>query len=185
LPGIYWSTKAYVTKFYPIYDWSFDDIFYHFYHHNIKYNRIYDYLHIKDKAEQITKMRVSNLIHEKAFGSLTTLQEFEPDTYDKLVKRLKGVHTAAIYASASTVFSTQVLPPKFKTWVEYRDFLLDTVPTQHREKYTKRFERQKNTPATARQQCRQLLLNDWENNLPVTDNAPSHVDVMAKWRELL
>ena len=48
----------------------------------------------------------------------------------------------------------------------------------------KRFERQKNTPATARQQCRQLLLNDWENNLPVTDNASSHVDVMAKWREL-
>src|SRR2546430_589108 len=125
LPGIYWSTKAYVTKFYPIYDWSFDDIFYHFYHHNIKYNRIYDYLHIKDKAEQITKMRVSNLIHEKAFGSLTTLQEFEPDTYDKLVRRLKGVHTAAIYANESTVFSTQVLPSNFKTWIEYRDFLLE------------------------------------------------------------
>lgn len=184
LPGIYWSSKAYVTKFYPIYDWSFDDIFYHFYHHHIKYNRIYDYLHIKDKAEQITKMRVSNLIHEKAFVSLTTLQEFEPDTYNRLVKRLKGVHTAALYANEATMFHTTTRPPAYKSWRAYRDFLLDTVPTQHKDKFVKRFAGQRDTEQVARGQCRQLLLNDWENNLPVQDVQPE-VSALEKWRALL
>lgn len=184
IPGIYWSTKAFVTKFYPIYDWSFDDIFYHFYHHRIKYNRIYDYLHIKDKAEQITKMRVSNLIHEKAFRSLTTLQEFEPETYERLIKRLKGVHTAALYANEATVFSTHSRPPAYASWKAYRDFLLETIPTLHRERFIKRFQGQGNTEQVAKAQCRQLLLNDWENNLPVAEQK-QEVSVLNKWRALL
>jgi predicted phosphoadenosine phosphosulfate sulfurtransferase len=39
--------------------------------------------------------QVSNLVH--AFRCLTDLQELEPETYNQLEKRLKGVHTAAIY----------------------------------------------------------------------------------------
>ena len=61
---------------------------------------------------------------------ICTLQEFEPETYDRLIKRLKGVHTAALYANEATIFNTHTRPPAYKTWKEYRDFLLETVPTQ-------------------------------------------------------
>lgn len=187
IDGILWSTGGKTMKFYPIYDWSFDDIFYYFYHNEVEYNRIYDFMHSQDPAEQITKYRVSNLIHEKAYGSLASLQEFEPETYERLMKRLKGVQTAARYANESTVYSTHVLPSKFGSWLEYRDYLLQTIPDHGRKHvFEKRFSKQEKTESVYRQQCRQLLLNDWENNLPVASKAAEEQeDWRAKWMELL
>ena len=36
------------------------------------------------QGHDIRTMRVSNLVHEKAFRCLTDLQELEPETYNKL-----------------------------------------------------------------------------------------------------
>lgn len=183
--NIFWSTKSNgLIKFYPLYDWSFDDIFYYFYWNKVKYNRIYDFLHIKDKSEQITKMRVSNLIHEKAYRSLSTIQEFEHGTYEKLIKRLDGISVAARYSDKSIIFSVNKLPDKFKTWLEYRDHLLETTPLKRKEKFINRFDKQEKNERVYRQQVKQILLNDWENNLPV-NNKTDYEDKLRKWRDIL
>jgi len=144
IEGILWSTrnKNGLIKFYPIYDWSFDDVFYYFYQNKVKYNRIYDYLHAKDESEHIRKFRVSNLIHEKAYRSLTTLQEFEHDTYEKMVKRLKGTRTAARYANEAIVYSNLKRPKRFETWLDYRDYLLTTISSDRLGVFKKRFAKQ-------------------------------------------
>jgi hypothetical protein len=50
--------------------------------------------------------------------------------------------------------------------------LLDTYPTpEHKPAFARRIARQLDNEHVARQQCRQLMLNDYENNLPV-DNKP-------------
>jgi hypothetical protein len=37
----------------------------------------------------------------------------------------------------------------------------------------------------ARQQCRQLLLNDYENNLPIDNKPDPREEKIEKWRRLL
>lgn len=192
-PGVedvLWSTgassKGGLIKFYPLYDWSFDDIFYHFYHNNVPYNRIYDWMHTQDDAEQITKYRVSNLIHEKAYGSLVKLQEFEPDTYEKMIRRLRGTRTAARYADETMIYSNSERPARFKTWREYRDYLLETMPDNGRKPiFERRFAKQPQDEAAYRHQCKQLLVNDWENNLPMGTRDEKAVDWRQKWMEIL
>ncbi|MFW5760205.1 MAG: phosphoadenosine phosphosulfate reductase family protein [Cyclobacteriaceae bacterium] len=182
---ILWSTAGDTIKFYPIYDWSFDDVFLYFYQNNIRYNRIYDYMHVMDPGMQIRKMRVSNLIHEKAFKALTSLQVFEPETFDKLQKRLKGVHTAAIYANESSVYNNMKRPGKFSTWKEYRDHLLNTSPTHFKQKFIDRFAKQPKKENIYKQQVKQLLLNDWENNIPVQDKTEETEKRLEYWRTVL
>jgi predicted phosphoadenosine phosphosulfate sulfurtransferase len=136
------------------------------------------------KGFNIQEMRVSNLIHERAFKSLATLQEFEPDTYDRLQRRLKGVHTAALYAKEQTVYATDKRPANFKTWLAYRDFLLETLPNGNQQTFLSRFASQKQNETVYRQQCRQLLLNDWENNIPVIQ-LDQRANPLEKWKDLL
>lgn len=186
LPGVNWctATKSGAVKLYPIYDWSFEDVWTYFGNHDIRYNRIYDYLW--SKSTPISKMRVSNLIHEKAYGSLATLQEFEHDTFERLQARLSGVHMAGLYAGEATVLDAKRLPERFADWREYRDFLLATAPitAERRERFAARFARQLDTPKVHRQQARQLALNDWEGSIQI-DASEDTEDVMEKWRAIL
>lgn len=184
---ILWSTRAAdVVKFYPLYDWAFEDVFLYFHRHGVRYNRIYDFMFCQDNGAHVARMRVSNLIHEKAFRSLRTLQEFEPATFDALVQRLQGVHVASIYAEEATVFNARSLPPQFATWKAYRDHLMETCPLTHRERFERRFAKQGDNERTCRQHVRQLVLNDWENNLQVSRREDKGTaDVLQKWWNIL
>lgn len=78
------------------------------------------------------------------------------------------------------------LPKNFKSWKEYRDFLLETYPDPaHKATFEKRFAKQLDNNYVARQQCRQLLLNDYENNLPVHSAPDPREETIKKWRSLL
>lgn len=184
IKDITWSTKTKngAVKLYPIYDFSFEDIWTYLGKLNVRYNKIYDYMWIK--GTRIPGFRVSNLIHKKAFSCLTTLQEFEPGTYDKLVKRIKGVHVAALYAKEKSIFKTRERPEAFKSWLDYRDFLLDTITSERKERFADRFSKQANNERVFRQQCKQLLLNDWENRIPVV-NTEKETNPLTKWIDIL
>lgn len=184
VPGIDWSSrgKGGATRFYPLYDWTFDDVWTYIADEGIAYNRVYDWQWIK--GCDLREMRVSNLIHEKAFRSLSHLQEFEPDTYDSLVRRIGGVRTAALYSQEPTVFSARRRPAQFKTWRAYRDHLLDTYAgdAAHKERFLKRFAGQRQSETVYRQQVGQLLINDWENNIPVKQRPRENP--VKKWMDL-
>src|SRR5690606_24610290 len=141
--NIRWSTvQNGIKKFYPIYDWTVYDVWKYIYDYNIPYNKIYD-LQFMDNVSIYNKMRVSNLIHEKAWKSLITLPKYEPETYDKLCKRIGGISTAMRYGTEKLIFSNKILPTHYKSWEEYRDFLLENIPeNQHREKFKARFSKQ-------------------------------------------
>jgi predicted phosphoadenosine phosphosulfate sulfurtransferase len=182
IPGINWSSRGNgVTKFYPIYDWAFEDIWLYTYREKVEYNKVYDWLWIKGK--KIDEFRVSNLIHENSFECLTLLQEMEPDTYNALVRRIGGVAVAARYAKESTLYQTHKKPKAFKTWHAYRDFLLTTIPEEISRVFQSRFAKQLDTEAVHRQQVRQIVTNDYENSRPVKPKKDS--DPLAKWREIL
>jgi predicted phosphoadenosine phosphosulfate sulfurtransferase len=182
---VYWATKRGTnTMLYPIYDWNFHDIWKYIHDEKLKYSRIYDVQFMKGFS--INDMRVSSLIHEKSFKSLCELPEFEPKTYERLCARVKGIEFAQETGKSAAMFRTRKLPQNFKSWTAYRDFLLETYPNdEHRDKFKARFGRQLTNEYVARQQCRQLVLNDYENNLPVDNKQDPRDEIIRYYMENL
>lgn len=180
-----WSTKLKKGsfKFYPLYDWGIGDVWKYIYDNGLPYNSIYDKMYASNHSFY-NSMRVSNLIHEKSFYCLAELQVLEPETYDKIVKRVKGVHCAAMYAKDTLIYSTDKLPSSYTNWEEYRDYLLETTPFEKKSRFVTRFAKQERTEHVFRQQCKQLLINDWESNIPVVKKLNS-TDKLSKWRTIL
>lgn len=177
---VYWGTrKGENVALYPIYDWNFHDVWRYIHDAGLRYSKIYDYQF--RKGYPISEMRVSSLIHERSFKSICDLPEFEPKTYERLRKRIKGVALAQETGRAAKLFRASKLPKNFTSWRTYRDFLLSTHADAARvEIFRTRFARQLDNEYVARQQVRQLLLNDYENNLPV-DNKPDPREELIRY----
>lgn len=183
---VYWCTKMKHgnVSMYPIYDWNFHDVWKYIYDEGLKYSKIYDYMYKKGMG--IQEIRVSSLIHEKSFKALVELPEFEPKTYNRLLKRIKGIQIGSLYGKDNKMLRVRKLPKNFKNWMEYRDFLLKTYPNKDKKWiFEKRFARHLNNNYVARQQCRQLVLNDYENNLPIDNKPDPREETIKKWREIL
>lgn len=186
--GVKWSTITTkgVNKFYPIYDWTVYDVWKFIYDFHLPYNKIYDLMYLANFSIY-NRMRVSNLIHEKSYKSLVDLPRFEPDTYDRLCKRIGGIATASRYASEKLVFNNKHLPKHYKSWRQFRDFLLDNIPEEsHRTKFRKRFEKQEQNERTYQAQVGQLLINDYENSCSFdTKKSEKTQKIREKWMEIL
>lgn len=183
---VFWCTSIGNGSYsmYPIYDWNFHDVWRYIYDNKLRYSRIYDYMW--KKGMNLTEIRVSSLIHEKAFKALVELPEFEPKTYDRLLKRIDGISVGHIYGKDKAMMRVQKLPKNYKTWREYRDFLLATYPDpEKKEIFVKRFAKHLDNDYVARQQCRQLILNDYENNLPIDNKPDPREQILEKWRKIL
>lgn len=159
--NIKWSTKRkYSVNFYPIYDWRFSDVWTYLGKNNLSYNKIYDLFYWKGMNPN--KMRLANLVHTKSYECLRLLQEFEPETVDKLLDRIDGLATSQEYAGrGGGVFSVKDLPKEFNSWIEYRDYLLDTLPNQYHAKiFKQRFEKQYQNDYVVKQQVNRILITD-------------------------
>lgn len=163
---LFWlRRKTEPHKAYPIIDWSYTDVWKYLTENNLPYNRIYDKMYML--GGNLRYFRVSNLVHEKAFRCLTDLQELEPETYDKLEKRLKGVHTAAIYGKENMIYSIKELPEAFKTWKEYKDFLLNSIHPDLKRIFEYQWSRFGDTDdvGACKYMVKRILLCDWEGNI--------------------
>lgn len=182
---VYWATaKGANVSLYPLYDWNFSDVWRYIHDEGLRYHKIYDYQF--RKGYSINEMRISSLIHERSFKALVDLPEFEPKTYAKLLKRAKGIALAQETAKSAKLFKARKLPKQFRSWRAYRDFLIATHPDPERcAIMARRFAKQLDNEYVARQQVRQLILNDYENNLPV-HSAPDPRDALiAYYMEVL
>ena len=182
---IYWGTrKGANVALYPLYDWNFHDVWRYIHDEGLRYSKIYDFQF--RKGYPINQMRVSSLIHERAFKSICDLPEFEPKTYNRLQKRVKGISLAQETGKAAKLFACRKLPKNFTSWIAYRDFLLDTHPdAERRPIFERRFAHHLNNEYVARQQCRQLILNDYENNLPVDSKPDPRDELIAYYERVL
>lgn len=153
--------------FYPIYDWSYSDVWKAIHDNNWPYNAIYDAQYNYGMA--VNQMRVSNVHHETAVHSLFYMQEVEGDTYTKLTQRIEGIDMAGKLGKDE--FFVKTLPFMFKDWQEYRDHLLEKLITD--PDWTKRFrtafDRQEELYGDTdlantmyRIQINSILTNDWE-----------------------
>jgi predicted phosphoadenosine phosphosulfate sulfurtransferase len=183
---VYWGTgreQGNVTL-YPIFDWVFGDVWKYIHDERLPYSKIYD-LQFK-KGYAVTEMRISSFIHERAFKSIVDLPEFEPKTYAKLQKRVKGIALAQETGRSAKLFACRKLPKQYKSWRVYRDFLLETHPRpEHKAIFAARFARHLDNEYVARQQCRQLILGDVENNCGVRSEEDPRDALIAYYEQTL
>jgi len=174
--GLYWLRKnirrTSIDLSFPLADWKHEDVWKYLIDNKKKYNKVYDLMYMH--GYKLHQMRVSNLIHEKAFHSLGDLQELEPETYERLCRRLKGVHCAGIYANEPMVYSIRKLPSAFKSWKDYRVHLLSNIHPELKRIFDYQFARFYNAEVEKggklddyyeRYMVKRILLGDWEGNM--------------------
>ena len=131
--GVTWAKQPEKARehytFYPLYDWSYTDVWKYIHDAGVSYCKVYDYFY--QKGVPIQKMRVSNLHHETSVASLYLIEEFEKDTWNNLVERLGGVHVTRSLEYSDMFQAPKRLPWMFRTWTEYRDHLTDKLIDPH------------------------------------------------------
>lgn len=174
--------------FYPLYDWSYTDIWKVIFENNWSYCKIYDYMY--QRGVPVMEMRVSNLHHETAVKNLYYLQEIEPNTWNALVKRLKGVHSVRDI-NHRDMFSIKELPFMFNDWHEYRDHLIKhLVSDQHKETYIKKFKEMDKIYEGAldnnqivKTQINTIMANDFHFTKLNNMNAGQYAREFRKWKQ--
>ena len=167
--GETWCQKATKTHqvFWPIYDFTNDDIWTAIGKNHWSYNKIYDFMYQYGVPK--SKMRVSALIHETSWHSIELLQEFEQPTYNRFVSRVNGVSTFN-HAFDEGGITPKELPFAFRDWKEYRDYLLEhlTQP-QYRELFRKRWKEQ-DGDEWYKVHVKEIIINDIDGTI----NANAH-----------
>lgn len=152
--------------FYPLYDWSYMDVWKAIHANKWPYCAIYDLQY--QYGVPILNMRVSNVHHETALRNLFYMQEVEPDTYERVVRRIQGIDAAAKLGKKDYWITEH--PFMFTSWREYRDYLLEKLIDikDWKEKMKKRFEYIDKTwgerlkDGDYRIQIQSILAHDWE-----------------------
>lgn len=173
--GITWCRKMVKNTrvFYPIYDFTNDDIWTALGKNHWEYNTIYDLMYQYGVPK--TKMRVSALIHETSWHSIELLQEFEINTYNKFVCRINGVSTFNHSFDEGGIIPREV-PFAFKDWKEYRDYLLiHLVKQEYWELFRNRWKGQ-NDDDWYRVHVKEIILNDIDGTVNSNKKASRRKD---------
>lgn len=134
-----WITKQYkdIYSAAPIYDWRVEDVWTAVGKFGFDYNRLYD-LYYK-AGLTLDQMRVASPFLDQAKESLELYRRIEPETWIKLLGRVRGANFGAIYAKTKAMGYKNITLPEGMTWKEYTFFLLDTLPENVRNQYLKKF----------------------------------------------
>ena len=135
-----YSTKVNenVYNFYPIYDWSVEDIWTYNGKFQKDYNKLYDLFY--KAGVSINKMRVDEPFGNEAKAGLSMFRVIEPDTWAKVVNRVSGANFGNIY-SGNKIMNAHYKLPKNHTWKSFTFFLLDTLPPEISEHYKIKFSK--------------------------------------------
>lgn len=115
--------SPHISKAYPVYDWSTEDVWRAPSLLGWDYNRAYDVM----EAAGITRnaARCSPPYGEQPYRGLAKFKTCWPDLWAKMTQRVHGAATAArystteLYGSRMSGDTTLELPPEFKTWKAY------------------------------------------------------------------
>lgn len=160
---------------YPIYDWQTEDIWrFHARFPDYPHNGIYDLMH--KAGVPLSKQRLCQPYGDDQRQGLWLYHLLEPDTWFKLVARVNGANTGALYVQerGNVAGYGHVDLPEGHTWKSYTNLLLASLPKKTREHYIRRF---------------QSFLKGWAGRgyTEIPDEAPTVLEAkqwVPSWRRL-
>lgn len=186
LNGRRWTTKivADVYNVYPIYDWLTEDIWrFHAKYPTLPHNRIYDKMQMA--GVKLSQQRLCQPFGDDQRRGLWLYHILEPETWFKLVARVNGANSGALYIEETGSINgyNKISKPAHHTWQSFCNLLLQTMPKKTRQHYEVRFKKfiygwhsrgYERIPEEAppeleakcwapswRRMCKVLLRNDW------------------------
>jgi predicted phosphoadenosine phosphosulfate sulfurtransferase len=206
--GKQWTTKVTdnVFNIYPIYDWQTQDIWiYHAKNQDKRYNRLYELMH--KAGLTISQQRICQPYGDDQRRGLWLFHLIEPETWAKVVARVNGANSGALYINESGAINgyNEITKPKNHTWKSFSLLFLNSLPEKTKEHYLNKiytFEKwwnergyEKGIPDEApkileskklapswRRVCKSLLRNDfWCKGLGFTQHK---TDAYKKYLEL-
>lgn len=130
-----------VYNVYPIYDWRTEDIWrYHAKHPDKPHNRVYDLMH--QAGVPLSKQRLCQPYGDDQRQGLWLYHILEPDTWFKLIARVNGANSGALYVqeSGNIMGYNKIIKPDGHTWKSFCNLLLKSLPKPTRDHYIKRFQ---------------------------------------------
>ena len=137
-----WTTKVSETLYnvYPIYDWRTEDIWlFHLKNQDLEYNKIYDMM--TKAGVKFSNQRLCQPFGDDQKKGLWLYHLLEPMTWYKLLNRVSGVNSGALYVheKGNMTGNKDVTKPQGHTWESYTNFLLKSLPLKMQNHYKERF----------------------------------------------
>lgn len=140
--------KPYTTKVsenvfnvYPIYDWDVGDLWHwHALNPSAPYNHIYDQMHKAGLSP--SQMRICQPYGDDQRRGLWLYHILEPQTWYKVVARVNGVNSGALYIQETGNVNgyARISKPEHHTWKSFCNLLLSTLPPNTRDHYIRKFK---------------------------------------------
>jgi len=142
--GYKWTTKLnkFLYNVYPIYDWRTHDIWvFHLKNNHLPHNKVYDLM--TRAGVKFGDQRLCQPYGDDQKKGLWLYHILEPNTWYKLINRVSGVNSGALYVKerGSINGNTYIDKPKGHTWESYTNFLVKSLPKITQENYKERFEK--------------------------------------------
>lgn len=140
--GKRWTTKVTDNSYnvYPIYDWKTQDIWvYHSKFPEREHNKIYDLMH--QAGVPLSQQRLCQPYGDDQRRGLWLYHILEPQTWYKVVARVNGVNSGALYINERGNINgyNKITIPEGHTYKSFANLLLATMPKVSRDHYTERF----------------------------------------------
>lgn len=125
-----------VFNLYPVYDWRTEDIWiYHAKRPDLPYNRLYELMH--KAGLTISQQRICQPYGDDQRRGLWLFHLIEPETWAKVVSRVNGANSGALYINESGAINgyNKINLPKGHTWKSFAFLFLNSVPESTKEHY--------------------------------------------------
>jgi predicted phosphoadenosine phosphosulfate sulfurtransferase len=140
---VVFDDKQYTTKVtdsvynvYPIYDWTTQDIWvYHAKDPSKRHNELYELMH--KAGLSIHQQRICQPYGDDQRRGLWLFHLIEPETWAKVVSRVNGANSGALYVndSGSITGYNKITKPKGHTWESFSMLFLNSIPEITKEHY--------------------------------------------------
>lgn len=172
-----WTTKivAQTYNVYPIYDWLTEDIWrFHSVYPHLPHNKIYDKMQMA--GVKLSQQRLCQPFGDDQRRGLWLYHILEPETWSKLVVRVSGANSGALYIEESGNMTgyNKITKPDGHTWRSFCNMLLQTLPSKTRSHYEYRFKK---------------FITGWRHRgyLEIPDEAPPELEAKCwapSWRRM-
>jgi len=125
-----------VYNIYPIYDWRTEDIWtFHGKYTDKQYNQLYELMY--KAGLSIHQQRICQPYGDDQRKGLWLFHLIEPETWARVVARVNGANSGALYINESGAINgyNRIKKPENHTWKSFANLFLNSIPDKTREHY--------------------------------------------------
>ena len=175
--GYKWTTLVSNNLYnaYPIYDWRTEDIWvYHGKNKHLPHNRVYDQM--TKAGVKISQQRLCQPYGDDQRKGLWLYHILEPETWYRLIVRVNGVNSGALYVqeNGNIMGYNSISKPENHTWESFCNLLLKTMPKKTEAHYKARFKK---------------FISGWQDRgyIKIPDEAPHQLEIKCwapSWKRM-